>query len=309
MSSASSAPEYRNETHLGDETAKELSTDEVALIFGFFTCEDIMRLRRVCKTWRDAAKKTLVPLFDDSVREYNAMRVMSTALPNLQQISNAMRVMSTALPNLQQISLRSLGWGHKYNDGEDQDERMAAFTANYTAHDIDIISSFRNRKLHTLKIHDAPLNGRYPFLFNFPLLQKLSITNCSCLNWNLEMLEGLPSLKIFSYNERLSIKPNVTGSLASLRVLKDTLENVQITSCCNIRGNFMALADFPLLRELNLRFTAVTGDIRDIGERDFPALESLFLPKSVIGGIEYKFQNASDVRNFMRSLRQQAKVF
>ncbi len=294
MSSASSAPENRNETHLGDETAKELSTDEVALIFGFFTCEDIMRLRRVCKTWRDAAKKTLVPLteFDDSVREYNAMRVMSPALPNLQQ-----------------ISLRSLGWGHKYNDGEDQDERMAAFTANYTAHDIDIISSFRNRKLHTLKIHDAPLNGRYPFLFNFPLLQKLSITNCSCLNWNLEMLEGLPSLKIFSYNERLSIKPNVTGSLASLRVLKDTLENVQITSCCNIRGNFMALADFPLLRELNLRFTAVTGDIRDIGERDFPALESLFLPKSVIGGIEYKFQNASDVRNFMRSLRQQAKVF
>ena len=79
----------RNMLHLAsDEAAKELSIDEVAIIFGFLSHVDIMHAR-VCSTWREAAKKA-TPLrifYTHSIRTYNAMRAMSTALPNLQKIS------------------------------------------------------------------------------------------------------------------------------------------------------------------------------------------------------------------------------
>ena len=44
----------------------------------------------------------------------------------------------------------------------------------------------------------------------------------------------------------------------------------------------MDLADFPHLKELNLHGT-VTGDIEDIGEGDFPAMEQLILPSGTVG--------------------------
>ena len=52
----------RNEMYLAnDGAADELSIDEVAIIFSFITHVDIMHAR-VCTAWREAAKKTLVPL-------------------------------------------------------------------------------------------------------------------------------------------------------------------------------------------------------------------------------------------------------
>jgi hypothetical protein len=156
MHSSASSAGSRNEMHLADESVADLSTDEVAIIFSFLSREDIMHARVCCTNWRDAAKKTLVPLTEfevNSVRKYNAMRVMSTALPNLQQ-----------------ISLHYLGRRRKYSDGEDPNEGIVAKTANYTPRDIDIISRFS--KLRILEIHLASLNGRYPVFFNFPHLQK-----------------------------------------------------------------------------------------------------------------------------------------
>ena len=153
----------------------KLSGDVMAIIFGFLHPNDIMR-SRVNKKMRDAATMTMVPPTEfvvDSGRSCNAMRAMTTALPNLQQ-----------------IELGCCKGGHKYVDGEDPDEEQAAYTANLTAHDIDIISDFR--KLRILELHFAPLNGRYPVLFNFPLLQKLVIWGCDNLKWDLEMLAGLP---------------------------------------------------------------------------------------------------------------------
>jgi hypothetical protein len=254
---------------LADAVAGELGTDEVTIIFSFLPYYDIMRAR-VCRTWRDAAKKTLVPPSDfvvNSVKKYHAMRVMSTALPNLQQ-----------------ITLLHLGGRHKYVDGEDPDEFTARLTADYTAHDIDIISRFS--KLRSLKIWGAPLNGRYTILFNFPLLQILSMKYCF-MKWDLQMLGGTPSLKeldCFS-NQYMS------GNLSSLRVFKDTLEAVKVYDCRRIEGNFMDMADFPRLKELDLRATNVTGDIRDMTGNDFPSLGGLFLPKSILGGYAYEFQN------------------
>eukprot|EP00984_Skeletonema_dohrnii_P016869 scaffold7561_cov227-Skeletonema_dohrnii-CCMP3373.AAC.2 len=211
---------------------------------------------------------------------------------------NAMRVMTAALRNLQQISICSLGRGHKFSDGEDPNEELARRTAHLPTQDINIISSFR--KLRALHIDTKFLNGRYPALFDFPLLEKLSIKYCNYLKFDLDMLEGLPLLK--ELNLVCDKNPHFTGNLKSLRVLKDTLEKVEIDGRLKIRGNFMDLADFPRLEVLCLRDTKVKGDIRNIGEDDFLALKSLSLPKRVRGGMCYQFQSISDVPSFMHTI-------
>ena len=98
--------------------AEEVGTDEVSIIFSFLPRNNILRAR-VCKTWRDAAKKNLVP-----PSQFVVYGIRS---------HNALRVMSTALPNLQQLSIYDLGQGHKFRDGEDPDEEMAAHTADFTS--------------------------------------------------------------------------------------------------------------------------------------------------------------------------------
>jgi hypothetical protein len=144
----------------------------------------------------------------------------------------------------------------------------------------------------------APLNGRYPSLFNFPLLQSLNVNYCPNLKWDLEMLAGLPLLKEldFVYND------NLTGNIKSLRVLKDTLTHVTIEDSYRVVGNFMDLADFPKLKHLDLRHTAVIGDIREVGEQDFSALIELALPDTVYGGTGYEFQCISDAHDIISTL-------
>ena len=264
---------------------EKMSADVMAIIFSFLPPKDIIRAR-LNRKWRDAAAKTMVPptnFIVNTMAEYNAMIAMTTALPNLQQ-----------------IKLCILKDGHKYVDGEDPDpdpdEWQAADTADLTALDIDIISNFR--KLRVLELFRAPLNGRYPVLFNFPLLQKLSIWDCHDLKWDLELLAGMPVLKeLECYCDEY-----LTGNIISLRVLKDTLEKVSIMGR-NVEGNIMDLADFPHLKELYLsKTTAVRGDIRDIRDIDFPKLEQLTLPKTVYGGRGYEFQLISDGPDLVRTL-------
>ena len=273
-------------------TFDDLGVDELANIFaflpvmkevGFLALKDIMSKRRINKKSREVVKKTIVPLTDfrvGSMIRYNAMTVMARAMPNLQR-----------------ITLCNLRNRHKWSDGEDPDEtELAAITANYTSHDIEIISNFS--KLRILEIYGG-LNGRYPFLFNsFPLLQKLDVSQCEYLKFDLEMLAGFPVLKeLDCYCNRC-----VTGNISSLRLLKDTLEKVSIFRSDNVQGNFMDLADFPRLKELDLQFTAVTGDIRDIGESDFSSLEIFDLPYGVYGGRFYQLQSISDGADLVRAV-------
>ncbi len=263
----------------------DLSVDVLANILGFLELDDIMCNRRLNKKVMEAVRKTIVPLTYfgvESVVEYNAMNVMTRALPNLQQ-----------------IVLRSFEDEHKYSDGEDPDEGWAALdeTADWTSLDIEIISNFS--RLRILEIDYARLNGRYPILFNsFPLLQNLRISCCHHLKWDLEMLAGLPLLKeldCFS-NSRL------TGNINNLRELKGTLEIVNFSYCKLVEGNFMDLADFPHLKKLDLLYTDVTGDIRDIGNNDFSSLECLRLSTGVYGGWGYELQRISDAPDLIRSL-------
>jgi hypothetical protein len=283
--------------------------DIIEIILGFLHPMKIMLLRRVCMAWKEAARNTIVPPTDwipplksyfhvYSVQRYNAMRVMTRALPNLQEI----RIGECILQQIygRQIYFNGLGRWHKYNDGEDPNEDEAAITAHYSTHDIEIISNFS--KLRVLDISNAGLNGRYPFLFNsFPLLQKLTIRSerkYDHLKWDLEMLAGLPLLKeLYCWQNR-----SLTGSVNSLRILKDTLKKVHIIHCSLVEGNFMDLADFPHLKELNLLRTAVTGDIRDISGNDFLTLEMLTLPHGVYGGVGYEFRRISDASDVVRAV-------
>lgn len=97
------------------------------------------------------------------------------------------------------------------------------------------------------------------------------------------MLEGLPSLKeldLSHLNDWDWDDTRLTSNMRALGVLKGTLEEVVISHSRNISGNLMDLADFPCLKELYLCINRsnVTGDILDISEHDFPALERLHLP-------------------------------
>ena len=94
----------------------------------------------------------------------------------------------------------------------------------------------------------------------------------------------------------------MTGNLRSLRALKDSLEKVQIRACSKINGDFMYLADFPRLEELDLRGTKVTGDIRNIGRDAFTTLQSLYLPATARGGVGHKFQSISEVPSFIQAV-------
>ncbi len=277
-------------------TAPSVGTDVLANIFGYLDGpKDIMQKRRVCKKWKEAVKKTIVPLVKfcvNSPETYNGMSVMTAEMPNLQQIEIGY--------------LRRPFERHKYIDGEDPDEEQATATrgADYTTHDIEIISNFR--KLRILDINIAPLNGIYPVLFNFPLLEKLSIHNCFCLKVDMEMLAGgLPMLKELICNDTIPDPTTGTpasGNINSLRVLKETLEKLDLNGCKNVVGNFMDLADFPYLKELNLLDTSVTGDIRDIGQNDFSTLEQLVLPKGVYGGTGYEMHRTSDARELIKTV-------
>jgi hypothetical protein len=345
--------------------------DLLVNILEFLPIKEIMCDRRVSKKWGEVTKMVVPHGGVNYMNNYNAMRVMTTALPNLQQIM---------LGNLNNQNRRYGIRNKKYSDGEDPDEEWAAKTAEYPTLDIEIISTFR--KLRVLTIQDSLyyssiLNGSYPFLFNgFPLLQKLSIEKCKYLKWDLGMLSAFPLLKELhvSLNQRLTgnirnlrvlkdtletltiercgqnVEGNLmdladfphlkelklcstavkgdlrdicdfsgllhlaitshsslTGNIRSLRVLKDTLETLTIATCANVEGNLMDLADFSLLKQLNLYNTSVTGDVRDIGENDFANLEKLRCPFGVVGGYGYEFQRIADVPSVVNALYRLAK--
>jgi hypothetical protein len=298
--------------------------DVLADIFAFFRVKEIMQKRCVCKKWKEAVKMTVPAAKFFAIRVRTVEGQLWRGEPKKITIGgtragfhvdspdnyNALRVMTTALPNLQQLDIGDFrqfrydhpeyGREHKYVDGDDPDQEYAAETANWTTHDIEIISNFSKLKILEISFgfnSSKTMNGNYPVFFNFPLLQILRISKSKYLKVDLEMLAGLPLLKVlYCYENRC-----MTGNINSLRVLKATLEEVTIDDCPGVEGNFMDLADFPHLKELYLEDTAVTGDIRDIGENDFVSLKRLELPKSVYGGNEYEFQRISDGPDLIRA--------
>ena len=282
-----------NAHHDVERTAYQLNGSVLETIFGFLPLNhDVIRLRHVCSDWEDSLKQACIP------SEFEVFSLYEFML---------METMTTALPNLQHLTMYSIadGYGLGYMNGDNPDERGRTYRRTY---DIGIISNFQ--KLRSLAIMGVDLNGEYPAIFNFPLLEKLVLhrderDEPNYHKWDLELLAGLPMLREFEcfFNQ------SMTGNLSSLRVLKDTLEKVEIEKCHQVVGNFMDLADFPHLKVLNLNSTSVTGDIRDIGANDFTALTKLTLPRTVYGGNRYEFQSIAEVPVFMEQIYPLAKRF
>ncbi len=309
----SSTPRQGNITHsdlpcqTADTIIKKLNCDMAEHIFRFIGGEELMRTAdianmilsylgwadimraRVSRKWREAAKMTIV------VPQTPSDTASAFVVDSVDKF-NAMRVISTALPNMQQITIADLGHEDIYSNGEDPIEVLARSSASLRAHDINNVSSFK--QLRVLHMCNAPLNGRYPLLFAFPLLEKLHISDCYFLKWDLAMLEGLPLLKEL----QCAWSNKLTGNVSSLRTLKDSLEKVEFANCAHVQGDFMDLADFHRLKEVDLRDTSVTGDIRHIRDDSFPALESLALPESVVGGCGHEFQHVSEVPSLMDNI-------
>eukprot|EP00984_Skeletonema_dohrnii_P002901 scaffold983_cov96-Skeletonema_dohrnii-CCMP3373.AAC.8 len=287
---------------VANTTTAQLTGNVLETIFGFLPVKDILRLRRVCSEWKETAKQACISseFKVTNVYEFWTLETMMTALPNLQHLS---------ILGLPERGERFDGGGYVYMNGDNPHEGLADETDNYSTLDIGIITNFQH--LRSLAIIEAPLNGQYPNLFNFPLLEKLTINDsfddvAGYHNWNLAWLEGLPMLR------ELECRLNhaMGGNLSSLRVLKDTLEQVVISGCRHVySNNFMDLADFPHLKVLDLRSTYVHGDIRNIGANDFKALEELFLPRTVYGGSRYEFQSIAEVSVFMSQIYPLAKRF
>ena len=273
-------------------TVASIPSDQLANIFGCLGPKEILPLRGVCTKWNEAVKNTIVPLDDFKVsneKSYNVMRTMSSAMPNLQQLELGY------LPSSYDFAT-SYSTYKKYADGEDPDEEQARFGDVITL-DIDMLSNFT--KLRELKLSSAPLNGSYPYLFNFPLLQQLTVSGCEHLKWDLGVLAGFPLLKEFhcEHNARM------TGNIYSLRTLKDTLEKVVLVHCPQIDGNFMDLADFPHLKVLGMsNMDSIRGDIRGMDEHSFPKLQTLALPAHVYGGNGFKFMRASDAKDLIATV-------
>ena len=154
-----------------DPSIRGMNNQLIASMLGFLNYRDIMRSRICCSKFRDAAKSTIVPWANDTWKRRRDTKFTVESV----RAYKAMVTMSEALPKLQQLDIRNIG-KNKYRDGNDPIEEEATRTASWTVYDIQMISNFR--ELRELDVSSSRLNGKYPFLFEFPLLEVLRINCC-----------------------------------------------------------------------------------------------------------------------------------
>jgi len=117
------------------------------------------------------------------------------------------------------------------------------------------------------------------------------------------MLAGLPCLKEFEcVNNAL-----VTGSLKSLSVCKDTLEQITLGDGeVPFSGELMDLADFLRLKSVDLMHAkGISGSLLDIdADNDdlFPVIEKLRLPDTVVGAHYYEVMHIADAKQLIKDL-------
>jgi len=262
-------------------------TDILSSILSYFDWRGIL-CARVCRKWREAARVTHVPQTETD----DAYQTPELYLKN-REYAEALGWISDALPLIPTVSiLFNLGKSEEFKIANgDNPESSIVLSSRGKPVDISPIANFR--QLQKLDIEDASMNGSYPFLFNFPNLRELTLVDVGRLNWDLEVLAGLPKL------EKLRCIRNfkLTGSLADIRVLRENLAKLCLSGCSKVEGNLMDLADFPRLKSLSLNgCNKVMGDIRDIGEGDFSSMEeTVSLPETVYGGELPSIAEASDI--------------
>ena len=265
-------------------------TDILASILSYFDWRGILRAR-VCRKWREAARVTHVPQTETD----DAYQTPELYLKN-RECAEALGWISDALPLIPTVSiLFNLGKSDEFKiaNGENPESSLVSSTFGGRPKPVDISPIANFRQLQKLDIESASMNGTYPFLFNFPNLHELTLMDVGRLNWDLEVLAGLPKL----VKLRCIRNYKLTGSLADIRALRENLVELCLSGCSEVEGNLMDLSDFPLLKSLSLNSCdKVMGDIRDIGQGDFPSIEdTVSLPDTVYGGNLPSIAEAADI--------------
>lgn len=127
------------------------------------------------------------------------------------------------------------------------------------------------RHLTCSESEDLLLAFPHTILPSFRHLTELNVSLDMELQWQLQDLEALPQLRVL----RAVNNWNLTGQLDQLRSQDFTV--LEFSGCRNVQGNLLDLARFPQLQEVSLNSTAVSGDVREVGEGDFPALQEIGL--------------------------------
>lgn len=291
------------------------SSSMLPIIFGYLDWKELLCVRGTCTQWCEAARHTLVPpsvenrlvsirgtpkvkdypqFHVNTTRRYNMLDVMRKIMPNLQQIHLSKfqgRIVGTMSYNGITGNIYKTSNERYLDEGEESNEE--------SAYDVSIIKGFSN--LRSLVLNCAPLHGAYPCFFYFKHLRELSIDqgddHCDMV-WDLKMLSCMPLI------EKLTlISSKATGSISDLHFLKNTLRELVIVSSPNqsvvddIDGDFMDLADYLVLRKLDLKWAkGIRGDASQIQLTNFPCMQKLDLP-----GVLLRIDQSSDIIDLFTS--------
>ena len=205
-----------------DVAVDMLDEDSLTLVLGFLRWTDILKAR-VCKKWREAARRTTVPQTKVEWRTGNYPSF--ELLINNRKFANALSWISEALPLVPSLRFDfQISASKEFDivDGEDS-EPDTRFRRREGLPPVDLtpISNFIGLK--NLYFWSVDFNGRYPFLFNFRQLESLTILFGGMLKWDLADLSGLPVLKKLCVIHH----PYLTGNLKSVIHLRSTLVDLR----------------------------------------------------------------------------------
>ena len=270
-----------------------LGTDELSLILGFLHWKDILKAR-VNQKWRDAVKMTLVPI-SRNADSYSSQEEEGVFTQETQpeffikyiDHAEALSWICNALPMLQCIhcnfTLQEPAIIIQAN--------MAKYYMPIPPPSLDPISKFQHLRHLTLR-GVTYLNAHYDFFTAYPELRTLDLSHTSKVRMDLSMLSGLPKLEKLVCCE----STEVTGDIKSLRVIINSLCEIDFAGCERVGGSLMTLADFPKLQQIDLAGTKVTGDIRDIGPNDFSSIQEMELCDTIYGGGDLmKIEDAPEI--------------
>jgi hypothetical protein len=274
------------------DNLQEVST--LAEIFSFLPWGEVMNMRCVCQRWKEAA--TVAPIKELVVDK--------------REIGLALAELSNALPGIRAFKIDKNSRSLKdFIDNIDGDGAAGASFQSYVRGgyrpppEVDLIHLQKFLGLQHLFLPQRNLRGSYPCIFRFQNLQSLDLLLNIRLVWDLELLSGLPSLRRLYCPHNYSL----TGDLRSIRVLSKTLIELNLSYCEQVTGSLEDVEDFSLLEILDVDGTKVSGDIGEIGPRDFLTLKELSIGKDVYGGGDLK--NIEEAPSIMYAWYQLMKRF
>ena len=230
------------------QQGEALHNDVLANILSYLNWTEVMKCRVVSPEWRDAVLVT---------------HVQELAVDSL-DITRDLVSLAAAMPCLQNLMFH-------YRKENDDDE--------YVYDDELLASAGGFQQLRGL-IMTIPAGIDSPICtMQLHHLEELDLGGCTT-GWDLADLSGIPKLKNLSLGNA-----NLTGDLSSLQCFSQTLAILHICCCSRVTGDLHTLASFTRLKSLDVRYTRVTGDVREIGLADFPCLMEKFrLGREVYGG-------------------------